>query len=585
MALLFPWAIAVLAVVVAAAVWTLARPHRRIVTVASLSLWRQAGQEAGGGGRRRSRRVTLPWLLLTAGALAAALALGRPAHVSAIPCRHVALALCPSAELGEPGRRELAQASRALLQRLGTDDRVQILLPMEAGGAGPWMPPAAAAKEIDALALLPVAAGTLTFPPPAAAAQRVYLLGPSGAQLPPAEAITSIPVNTSLPAVTFDAADAALLGDGSVRVFFALANHRDAPFIGAVLVAAADANGARRPLRSVPVSLAARERKPFVAPVPPPGALSLTILTASGTPLDGAGVVAYMAPTAGESASVAMIGADNPLVRRFIEIDPLLRLAAAPPQADIVIADGVDPPPGKPALVINPSSPPPGMTASVSRSNLALIDASVDARDAVTRAVDLAPVAVRQATPWRSSEGGVSAKPLVSLGEDVLIARSVPADSAGDDGARRIYVALDIAPANTNFSMTPSFVIFMANCMRWLAPSQTEHLPHQWQTVGPVQAQELAGVLGPADAASMPAPGLYSTGHGLLAVSVLGLASAPAEPPAAQTAQAAPLPLPVRAGQVKEYWPHLALAALVFWLAGWTAAALGGHRMSYAKRH
>ncbi|MCY2932271.1 MAG: BatA domain-containing protein, partial [Planctomycetota bacterium] len=215
--------------VAAAAVWAMFRPARKRTDVASLSLW----QEALAGvppAARRARRLSWSWLLLLAGAAAGVVALAGPVVRREAPARHVAIALRPSAELGgAPGLGELRRAAGALLDRLNGDDRVQLLLPAEAGGAGDWLSPAAARERIDHLELLWAPAGQLLLPPASADAQHTWIFTPAGAADPAGPSVTVIRLAAHLSPVTIDAVTAVPGGENSTRMFVAVRNQTDSP--------------------------------------------------------------------------------------------------------------------------------------------------------------------------------------------------------------------------------------------------------------------------------------------------------------------------------------------------------------------
>jgi hypothetical protein len=178
--------------------------------------------------------------------------------------------------------------------------------------------------------------------------------------------------------------------------------------------------------------------------------------------------------------------------------------------------------------------------------------------------------------------------PICTFQGQVLIVRTKPSETPGGPPGR-IYVAMSIAPENTNFGMTEAFVVFMANAVRWLAPQRAA--TGQWTSVSPVEARALlpAQELGKS---SLPMPGIYGAGDAVQAVSLLGLGSengspsavnrvlgpVPAGPPAAAADAAAiaaavkklPLPPPAMTRAAVELWPALVIAAVTLWLAGWT---------------
>ena len=103
MTFLWPWSLLAGALVMVAALWALHRPWRRVAVVGSLALWEKAVGALGRQERRRSRRVSLSWLCLLAGALAAVLAAANPTWFSSSPARRIMIVPVASAELAGPG--------------------------------------------------------------------------------------------------------------------------------------------------------------------------------------------------------------------------------------------------------------------------------------------------------------------------------------------------------------------------------------------------------------------------------------------------------------------------------------------------
>ncbi|MCE5277077.1 MAG: BatA domain-containing protein [Planctomycetaceae bacterium] len=565
MTFLWPVSLVALVAVAAAAVWALLRPARRQIVAPTLTLWQEAARSINRGARAR-RRVGAAWVLLLIGAAAAVLAMARPVYQDQTPARHVAMAVVPTAELGGAAAMDsLRRAAAAVLDRLDEHDRVQVVLPEVLGGASAWMDRAQARALIDRTPLLAVRADQVQLPAADDAAQHVYRLGAASAApdaAGPQTTIIRIPAH--LPPVTIDAVAAEPLAGKTAQVFVALRNQTAAP--QTVRLDISDAQGNSVP--GVSRTLAPSARQGVIIVCPQWEGVRAVVSAAAG-PLRGPGASAYLARRSRARVRVAIVGDDSPLIRRYVSVDESLEPVADAAQADIVIANRLAPPPGKPALVIEPPQPPPLWRPGGAVENIALDKGSWAAGEAVMAGVSLAAVAVRRAAPWRSDTDAAGAVALASYNNSALIVRNEPQDPAQP---RRVYVAFALEPTNTNFGATPAFVVFMANATRWLGgggqgPGSYACLsgidvPHaRWKA--------LAG--GGGEQGPLLWPGFYRDEAGALqALCLLGLdASAEAAGDPVAAARAAPLPEPVASQQRRELWPPAAVAALVCWLAGW----------------
>ena len=278
-----------------------------------------------------------------------------------------------------------------------------------------------------------------------------------------------------------------------------------------------------------------------------------------------------------------MTGPDEPLLRRYVRVDPTIQEVAEVEAADFVIANRTDPPAGRPALVINSPAPPPPWRRGAALQAVVLADAEASADEAVMRHVDLSGVAVRRVVPWTAEEPA-DCKRLVSLAGEAVILRT---QAAGPDaGAKRIYIAFDVNLDNTNFAMTDAFVIFLANAARYLAPGGTAETIFDYQT--PLQAGAnadwslLTRPTGPAgthtddpkDPGALCRPGIYADTDGQLhAVSLVGLRPGRTLLPPQQAVAALSLPVPQQTLGSVEFWPGLTVAAIGLWVLGWAARA------------
>jgi hypothetical protein len=307
---------------------------------------------------------------------------------------------------------------------------------------------------------------------------------------------------------------------------------------------------------------------------------------------------AQVARVGASRRKVVIVGRDEPLLRRFIQADRSLELVGSAGEADFVFANLAEPPPDKPAMVIDPPGDPPGWQRGPLRRAVTLADANVAADDPLLARVNLSSVAVRRVRPWTRMNGSALG-PLVSIdGGAVILASPLRAGGsgpAGPGGPARIYVAFELSGDNTNLGVSEALVVLLANAAGLLAPPGRTAAAYEY--VAPIQAPRSAGwkrMSQPADrlpeqaiaktyaAGPLPAPGVYLDQAGRVrAISLVGLRAAPqsgaaprpASPPAPaeplQAVAAAPLPQPRVVGTQIELWPLLAAMALALWLAGW----------------
>jgi hypothetical protein len=569
MTFLAPWFLLLLVVVAAAALWTLLRPSRQLAVVATLSLWRAALAQLDRSAASRRRRVSLSWLLLTAGAVAAALAVAGPVFQAGGAARRVALAVYPTGELATPdGMASLSAQAKALLDRLDSRDRVAVL---EDGGWSSWLSPAEARQRVAGLPAMAVAAADVATTPAPAGSQRLYRVGPPGLGPVDDAAVSTIAVEPSLPPAVLDAV-AAEPAAGRTTVFAAIRSTVAAPLV--VELTAMCLKGSSWSATPATVALPAGARA--AATIDCPGAAEAVAVLAAVPGSDQAWDAAYLAHAAASPRKVAMVGPDEPLIRRYIEVDKSLQLVSDAADADLVIANRSLPPAGKPALVIGPPSPPPSWQPAGELRNVLLRDADVDSDDPILRYVDTAGVAIRRARLWSPAGMDVQGKRLISTREGTLVLRQ-GGEGSGRPG--RIYVAFDLAAMNTNLSMSESLVVLLSNATNWLAPP----VASGFGFVKPLNAAwpagatrvELAlptGVPSPPHQPARPlAPGLYRLADGTLAAaSLVGLAAAQQPLPPVGAADV-PLPPPQELGRPVELWPALLAVAMALWLGGWAA--------------
>ncbi|HAU38117.1 MAG TPA: hypothetical protein DCX07_10440 [Phycisphaerales bacterium] len=471
------------------------------------------------------------------------------------------IAVYPSAELD--GSR-LRAAADDLLDRLDESDRVELLLPeLLGGGSYRWLTPAEARQRLSRLPRLPATAAELHLSEPSPAGRHVYRLSVAGAEFATGLNVTNIELPASLPRERIETVSAEALPGGKAQVLAAvrIPDGGTAP----VTVECLSADGA--PLATVAAARAGTDaagRAIFVATVDAPDACRIRLGAGNGI-----GQSAYLVRKTLSSCSVAFVGRDDPLLRRYVRIDPALRLAPDAKDADMVIANGADAPAGAAALVFDPPSPPAHWRRGETLGPLSLGDADRVADDPLLRHVDLRLVAVRRAAPWVSA-GATGLRRVVSWRSDALVL----ADGGGVGRPRRVYVAFDPAEENTTFARNEAFVIFLSNAVDFLAGSRPGEIRYQCDSPLATPTSPgwkiVAGGEGPPG--PLPWPGLHRDEDGVLhAVSLPPLrAGAPAVAPAKAIA-AAPLPGAEPGGEAVAFWPSLLAAAGLLWIAGWAA--------------
>jgi len=567
-----PWILLCLAPVAIVALLTLFRPRRSLVIVASLELWVRALSSAASSDSRRRRRTSLSWWLLLVGAVAAVLGAAGAVRQSSGPIRSVAIALHPSAELGPDGIAEMRLAAEELLKRLDPEDRVELigpeLLPPQVGP----MSPGRAREKIESLSLLPVCSADLSVARSTESVGRTYHFAVETGEIAAGPIVTRIDIPTRLPAVTIDDVGAELIAPDRVQVFVALRNN-DPRDVTAV-VSAGDALGGAS--SETNVSLAANSRKSVTLAIPPAEAITVAARVGDSR------AAAYLVRPKTSASRVAIIGRDDPYLRRFIEVDPSLMPVADSKDAKIVIANGVSAPDRAAALVIDPPSPPQGWGQSADPlDRVMLADAGVAADDPIMRRVDLSAAAIRRTKAWISGEAAAG-KVLISSYKGLAIA--VRTDDAADaSGPRRVYLAFDISEHNCTLVRSEAYVVLLANIMRFLAPGSPQSDRFEYLT--PLQAGSNpawkpiirdeafdAAALAPA---GLTAPGVHRDPSGRLsAVSLVGLRSGGVHESPRTAASSAPLPERQSTGRGMDLWPVLLVAAGLLWLAGWAAGAL-----------
>ncbi len=553
------------------AVLSLLRPGRRMMIVPTLRLWQEAVEQLAGAQTRKTRRIDAAWLMLLAGAVAAVLALGQPTFYRDKPARRLAVEICPSAEIAtQKGMTALRSTTAALLDRLSPHDRIRLVLPTVAGGHSDWLSPAEAKAQLGDIQPLPAPADKLTFPPPTDDVRHTYRITTATADHHAGPRLTVIELPTDLPPITFDAIAAEPDGKNRAEIFLAIKNHTNADWLGAVTMRTYPLSVYRHlPIRVSPNGTVALTQ----AHLPASAAFRVSV---SGS--DSPFIKVYLVRRNRRRVRVAILGRSEPMLLRYIAADPLLELWADAKDAHVVIANGVAPPAGKPALVINPPVAPVGWRKGLLQQNVVLNNADIAGDDPILRGVNFDGIAVRWLAGWIAGNNPVGL-PLVRLDDEAVLLRTNPAAAADVPTARRVTLAFDLAAENTNLAVSEQLVILLANIFRWLSPGGKAEITYSYQT--PLEAcgelanwKPLHGDSGISKstrlAGPMPWPGLYKDAAGKFhAVSLVGLRSGrPAIPPAQAVADA-PLPEPTCLEAPITFWPWLTVAAVAFWLGGW----------------
>ncbi len=563
MSLGFPWALFGLLVVAAAAVLALIRPARRRLIVPSLTPWLPDSTRKTRPARRYSLRVVLSWLLLLLGATAAVFAAARPVMHAEPPRRYLAVGVINSAELDlAEGGGALHRWTAELLERLSPADRVQLLLPAVAGGASDWMSPSEARRRLERLEMLPVRADEPTLPEPSPPGEYSVVFAPVGANVgPPGPRRTVVELPAEADEAIIESVSAEVVADGRAELFIAVRNPMESPRTVGLNVTSIEPRDMDSAVREE-LRLAAGDRRGLVLGVPPAGALAVQLNDG-----DHPAARAYLARRRRPTTNVAVVGQDEPAVRRFVAAADWLEEVADPGQADVVIANAVEPPDDVPALVVAPPSPPPGTEPGTPGEHVRLEEANVRADDPVMRHVDLRGVVVRRLEPWTAPAQRYL--PLVSIDGEAVILRDAPGPLPQPG---RVYVAFSLDAENTNFTVSEAFVLFLAGAVEYLADDAG--FAADYESMTPLEAGPGFDMeplySGGRHASGLPLPGIYADEDGLQhAVSLTGLVTGRPDREPVEVAAEAPLPDAVTAPEDRELWPVLAVAAVAFWLAGW----------------
>jgi hypothetical protein len=269
-----------------------------------------------------------------------------------------------------------------------------------------------------------------------------------------------------------------------------------------------------------------------------------------------------------------MVGRDSPALQRYILADDGVDLVADRKDADVVIMVDVIPGPFEAGIMISPPVSGAGELTDVMLGEAALLSDSP-----VMAGVDLTGVGVRVVDVPVPADGSVA---LATIESQPILLAYQNAATPSRPSRNGVIIPFDIRPENTNWTLTPSFAIFMANAVRWAA-DQPE-AGGGFETYTPIQLRgeqqpvfewvEGSGVTVMWTFRSV-SPGLYrhrDSGE-MVAVSLIGLHGGQPTRSVAEQINAIELCEPSYRDAGRELWPAAAVAGLVFLLTGWLVAA------------
>lgn len=538
--------------VAAAAWWTLRRPVSVYQVVGDLEFWKPSGLRKAADSRP-TRRVTWAWVFLLMGAVLAVLAEAGAQFSFSRPVRRVAVMVVPSAELKSD---RLQAAVEPFTRRLEENDRVRLVLPYLAGGDQGWLRPNEMLSAMAGVKTWPLTAGEMTWPDWSDEATCSVAFLPAGARAEWPKPVYRVEVDANDPPVRIESAAAALLPDGQAQVFVRLAGEGEFR----LRIGGLDERGEEVTLHEELLHVAGEWAGTFELPD------WAVIAVEDG---GGSGEGAYFTRWRRPVRSLAILGEDSPLLRRYARADSSWRLTDSE-SAEVVVCVGEVPPQGKPSLVIDPVKVSDGTAAEVS-FNADLSEMHSDASDPVTRAVDWAGVGVRELHGWR--EVGPAYQVLARLEDRAVVLRS-----ADGREPRQVILGFDPSASESTFARTDAAVIFLSNALNWLVETSGPSAAIEaYVSESPLRANidpRSVCVLGAQKGfpleENFPRRGVYRDPAGsFTAVSLLGIAPKIAPIDAARAVREIPLPPPRREGTVFSAWKAFAVLALCCWLCGW----------------
>ncbi|MBN1942793.1 MAG: hypothetical protein JW849_05805 [Phycisphaerae bacterium] len=264
--------------------------------------------------------------------------------------------------------------------------------------------------------------------------------------------------------ISFDALAGEMQPDGTAEIFVRLRNHRDQPFTGVFIITSSEPGSGER---GVSLRIPPRGTWQTIATAPDSPALTAHVKNETGRTVASADLRKIHPGL----TRLAVLGDVGTILHRYIQSDARVALLSDPSQADVVLAQGVFPPPGAAALVLAPPTPPSGWREGRPRSDVTLDHAATAGDDSVMRDVNAAAMAVRRARPWQAGDKAAG-EALLTLNDEALIVRTTSQRDPTSRQPRRVYVAFAITAENTNIEETPApFVTLLANAIRWLHPA------------------------------------------------------------------------------------------------------------------
>ncbi len=548
--------------IAAVAAISLRRPQRKRVVAASVSLWQKVLGEHRAAGKRTRRSPSLSWWCLLAGALCAVLAAAGPELERSPARRQVTIRIYPSAEVTE---ETFVEATNAILDKLDPADRVRLIRPVPINeGAGEWQSPAQARQSVLSIPQLPATATSLVFPPRDPVDGAELWLAPGGTVTPADDVITLVELSPSLPPVTIERLSATPTDDGW-RVDVLFRNHTDEDQSVAFMPSVADADG----LANFDPTSFVLLGQPYGATVPANGLGAGTFATSKpfvAVALLGEFIevesVAYIICDAGQPVCAYVEGDNMTMVHRYIAADPAATTGSLESGELMIFTDAG----GHAALRWVPKMTFDDHSGELGYENVTLAEAVINSTHPAMAGVDLSGVAVKELKVFN----------LIYSGSEVLASydgKPIIMDVSGTDRPPRIVTSFDISPENTNWTLDESFVVFMANSVRYLVPRNYAQAGYVAPLAAPGWEQWTPLTRGQGYRGGLylwPTEGFWQDQWGRIhAISLVGLnASEPNASAKAIIEQWSP-PGATQAQEVFAFWPILVLAAGGLWLLGW----------------
>ena len=583
MVLLYPWFLLLLLPVAIASIFALFRPARRLVKVSSLRIWQEVIEAVGGSAGQASKKIDLIWIMILTGLVFAVLALCHPVCYFSAPSRCVAIEFAPTLETAtDKAMAEFRTAASLILNRLSDNDRVVLLRPVSADTVQStgYMSPDDVLNEIEGIAPSLIPGDRIVFPPVGGEVQHTYRIVSAATEQEESTNRSIVYISTDLPAVTLDSLTAHV--SGSEVDVLAILNCSEMSLASGLLVNFAPVTAYTRENGPVTGRVISKKtgdagtngRFSVDGRVPVAPAIRVDVVTEDGQLM----VRSFLVRRKQQAVPVAIVGRDEPMIRRYIESDPMLILVGDMANAAVVVANGVEPPDGIPAVVICPPDCPGSfLSGNKVLEDIVLDDADFRFSDPILEDVVPGHMAVRRATPWRAGPNSVG-RILASIGDQILIMRTTPEQETISGKPQRVFFAFQLSAENTNMVASESFVVLMANVFRYLASTRigstvyTHTGLHEIydHTDWTLLAKSNSAIFSPVNVGDLPLPGLYVDENDILhSVVATGLRSATATVPGEEIARSVPVPAAVHNKDGVRIYPYLVALALFCWLFSW----------------